>query len=61
MELREELHNLIDNWILTQYNHAKTEDFPRYGYYLEHKLNMCPSEFNKGWCKNINDIDESEV
>uniref|UniRef100_A0A6C0KVN0 Uncharacterized protein n=1 Tax=viral metagenome TaxID=1070528 RepID=A0A6C0KVN0_9ZZZZ len=61
MELREELHNLIDNWILTQYNHAKTEDLPQYRYFLKQKLIMCTSEFNKSWCKNPDEPSEIEI
>jgi hypothetical protein len=61
MELREELHNLIDNWILTQYNHAKTEELPQYDHFLKHKLTMCPSEFNESWCKKPEESDEIEI
>lgn len=60
MELREELRELIDNWILTQYNHAKTEDLPQYDYFMKQKLTVCPHEFNKGWCKNPNEEDVSD-
>lgn len=61
MELREELHNLIDNWILTQYNHANTEDLPPYRYFLKQKLIMCPSEFNKTWCKTSDESNENDI
>jgi hypothetical protein len=61
MELREDINNLIDKWILTQYNHANTEDLPQYKYFLTQKLTMCPSEFNETWCKNPNETNEVEI
>lgn len=64
IELGEELHETIDNWILTQYNRANTEDLPPYTHFMKQKLTMCPHEFNKGWCKKVNEIgdyDEMEI
>ena len=59
-ELREELRILIDEWILTQYNHANTGDLPQYDYFLRQKFVMCPSEFNESWCKKPDESDESD-
>lgn len=50
-QLREKLHGFIEEWILTQFNNASTEDIIPYEYYMNQKMVMCPSEFNKGFCK----------
>jgi len=56
-ELRENLREFIDQWILTQFNNAPSEDIIPYEYYLTQKLVTCPSEFNKGFCKKEEEIE----